>query len=781
MRGGAGASRRGREAGAAPRGVAPGGARAAATAPALRELVLVGGGHAHVQVLRAFAMRPPRGARVTVVLDRPEAVYSGMVPGFAAGDYAAHELEIDVVPLARRAGARVVLAAALRVDPEARRVELDGRPPLPYDVASLDVGSVVRGLDLPGVRNHALATRPIRAFVDQLDGALARAASAACGPLRIAVVGGGAAGVELSATLAARLRAAGAEAALTLVTDEARLLRGHGARFARAAARALAARGAAVRSGARVEAAEKGALVLEGGERIACDLALWASGAAPPPVVVASPLAKDAAGFVRVDDALRVVGAQGLFAAGDCAALDRHPWVPKAGVYAVREGPVLVANLRAALAGGALRRYRPQRDFLALLNLGERRALGGKWGAVASGRAVWRLKDAIDRRFVARFRVLERRPPPGGADSLAETRRSFAKRRRPFADDLRDAGGGMGGDAAMACGGCAAKLAAPSLARALARLGPAPEDQSVVVGLAQADDAAAVALPGGGVLLATVDGFRPFTDDPYLVGRAAAVNALSDVYAKGGRPRHALALVTVPDADEARGEETLVQALAGVRAALDPLGVSLVGGHTTTGPELFVGLAVTGAPPDGAAPLPLAGLRPGDALVLTKPLGTGVVFAADARARAPGAALQAAIASALRPNDEAARVAREAGARACTDVSGFGLAGHLAVLLRTSGVAARVELDALPVLPGVRALLAEGVRSTSHAQNAALDPAVELAPAAPDHPLRDLVFDPQTSGGLVFGVDPARADAVLRALPGAARIGEVRARRAAAG
>ncbi|HEU4429482.1 MAG TPA: bifunctional NADH dehydrogenase FAD-containing subunit/selenide, water dikinase SelD, partial [Myxococcota bacterium] len=141
----------------------------------IRELVLVGGGHAHVQVLRRWAMAPLAGVRLTVVLDRAEAVYSGMVPGFVAGDYTAAECEIDVVPLARRAGARVILEAASELDAHARRIGFAERPALAYDVASLDVGSGVRGLELPGVAEHALATRPIRDFVDRLDAALARA------------------------------------------------------------------------------------------------------------------------------------------------------------------------------------------------------------------------------------------------------------------------------------------------------------------------------------------------------------------------------------------------------------------------------------------------------------------------------------------------------------------------------------------------------------------------------------------------------------------------------
>src|SRR5262245_32295590 len=140
------------------------------TGPKPRDLVLVGGGHAHVQVLRRFAMDPPPGARVTVVVDTPVAVYSGMVPGLAAGQYRRHELEIDVVPLARRAGARVIVARMLGIDAGARRLTLEGRAPIAYDLASLDIGSTVAGLDLPGVRAHAVPTRPIGLFVERLDG-----------------------------------------------------------------------------------------------------------------------------------------------------------------------------------------------------------------------------------------------------------------------------------------------------------------------------------------------------------------------------------------------------------------------------------------------------------------------------------------------------------------------------------------------------------------------------------------------------------------------------------
>jgi selenide, water dikinase len=284
----------------------------------------------------------------------------------------------------------------------------------------------------------------------------------------------------------------------------------------------------------------------------------------------------------------------------------------------------------------------------------------------------------------------------------------------------------------------------------------------------------------GDLLLGTLDAFRAFTDDPWLVGRVAAVNAASDVFAKGGRPRHALALVTVPDEDPARAEETLTQVLGGVRAALDPLGVALLGGHSTRGPELFVGLAVLGEPPAAGADalLRLGGARPGDRLLLSKALGTGVVLAADMQGRAAGAWLLACFASLVRSNQRAAAVALARGAHAATDVSGFGLAGHLGALVRASGASARVRAGALPALPGALALLRAGVRSSFHAQNARAREALHTAPGAAAHPAFELLFDPQTSGGLLLSVPAQRADETLAALRSAgdteaAAIGEV--------
>ncbi len=720
--------------------------RDAARPGRIRTVVLVGGGHAHVQLLRRWAMDPPPDARLVVVLDRPVAVYSGMVPGCVAGDYRLPELEIDVVPLARRAGASVILSAAKDLDPVKRELALTGRPAIRFDVVSLDVGSTVRELGLPGVAEHALATRPIGHFVHEVDervAALTRLGRA----VRVLIVGGGAAGCEIAFGLEARLRGAGVGAHVTIATSEPELLAGSAPRVRRRIAREAGERGLTVHPGTRIERVERDAALTTRGERLAADLIVWATGAAPigfPQADSPAPLARDREGFIAIRNTLQTVDFEHVFAVGDCARLVDHPWVPRAGVYAVRQGPILDFNLRALLSCEALRRYRPQRDFLSLLNLGDGRALGAKWGVAATGRGVFRLKDRIDRGFVARFQVLE----ADAAKGAEAARMSGAMAE------------------AMPCGGCAAKLPAAVLEAALGRLAPAWPDDSVVIGVAERDDVAVTRTPEGRLALHNIDAIRAFCDDPWLVARVAACNATSDLFAKGGHPRHAQALIGLPEADAERSEEMLHQALCGLRETLDGLSVTLLGGHTMSSEALSIGLAVTGDGPEAGELLRQRGAKPGDELWLTRPLGTGVVLAADMRGLARGEWVEAAHAAMLRTHAAGSRLIREAGATSATDVTGFGLAGHLLNLLRPAGLTARLDRRAIPLLPGARELFLLGLRSTAHAPNRAAFLASVRGASEFDGAW---LFDPQTSGGLLFSLPPAAGPRLAEAF---ARAGE---------
>ena len=712
-----------------------------------RDLVLVGGGHAHALALRMLAMQPVAGVQVTLVSPASHSPYSGMLPGLIAGHYRFEETHIDLARLCQWAGARFITAEVSGLDPRSRSLTLPGRPPLAYDVLSLDIGSRPELDSVPGAREHAVPVKPVADLWQrwqELEASLPGRPGP--GPLRLALVGGGAGSVELALAMARRLR--GRALQLTLFCGAADILQGYNSLAREAVRRALVDAGVALHCGNRVASVSAGSLELDDGRTAPFDSLFWCTGAAAAPWLADSGLDTVEGGFLAVRDTLQSVADDTVFAAGDIATQLAHPR-PKAGVYAVRQAPVLAANLRNYLLGRPLRKHRPQRRFLSLLSLGEQRATADRGPFTATGDWVWRWKDRIDRRFMARFEELPEAMPVAAADSLPEA---------------------LAAEAQAPCGGCGAKVGGDSLAAALAGLrllypGLCPTADS-------ADDAAVLAVPAGGIQLQSLDILRGLVSDPWIMGRIAANHALSDLYASGGRPLFALAAATLPFSSPALQQRELLQLLAGALAEFEQVGCRLVGGHSLQGSELALGFAVSGEPVVAGRLLPKRGLQPGDQLLLTKPLGTGTLFAAHMQLRADGRDLSAAADMMLQSNYAAARLALQLGATAATDVTGFGLWGHLLEMLQP-GQYAELWLDALPALSGALTSLAAGIRSSMHPANARLADYT----SAPD-PRRDLLFDPQTSGGLLLGVAREQSDLLQQALrdagyASAAVIGEV--------
>ncbi|MEQ8493498.1 MAG: selenide, water dikinase SelD, partial [Gammaproteobacteria bacterium] len=503
----------------------------------------------------------------------------------------------------------------------------------------------------------------------------------------------------------------------------------------RSARAALAAAGITLTAGFAVSAVERGAVIAADGRRIALDEILWVTQAAAPAWPREAGLACDGDGFIRVDACLRSVSAPDVFAAGDVAAVEPHPR-PKAGVFAVRQGPPLADNLRRAARDEALRPFTPQRQFLSLVSTGGRHAIASRGPFALAGNWLWRWKDHIDRRFMRRYAELPA---------------------------MTEAGGDGPGEDAMRCGGCGAKVGAEVLHAALAACAPLARED-VVIGLAEPDDAAVVSLPPGHLAVHTVDGFRSFIDDPWMLGRVAANHALNDVYAMGATPQTALAMVTLPFADHARMHDDLVQLLAGAGGVLAAAGVALVGGHTGEGAELGIGFAVNGHVAPGRL-VRKRGAITGDRLVLTRPLGSGVLFAAAMRGRARARWIDDALATMCQSQADAADCLVAHGAHAMTDVTGFGLVGHLLELL--DGRAATLALDRLPLYAGAEQLAAQAVRSTLHAENRRAHRHVEMRHGAALATRFELAFDPQTAGGLLATLPAARADTCVEALQAA--------------
>lgn len=358
----------------------------------MKRLLLLGGGHVHLQVMRAFAGEPVPSAELTLVTPYPTLTYSGMVPGHVAGHYSLEQCCVPLAPMAERAGVRLLQGAATAIDLAQRRVSFaDGRS-LPYDVLSLDIGATVDRDAIPGAREHGLFVRPMEAFT-ALWGRMAELGRGRS--LCVVVVGGGAAGVELAMSIH---HALGERSHVSLVTGGGVPLASHPPSAQRRALRALKRRNVTVLEDicAEISAAH---VLLGRGTRVACDAAVLALGTAAPPWLRDSGLALDEQGFIATGPTLQSGSHPDVFAAGDVATRSDAPR-PKSGVYALRAGAPLALNLRRFLAGGELVPYHPQARALNLLACGERYAIASWGGWSAEGAWVWRWKDRIDRGFV---------------------------------------------------------------------------------------------------------------------------------------------------------------------------------------------------------------------------------------------------------------------------------------------------------------------------------------------------------------------------------------------
>ena len=381
------------------------------TGPILRDLVLVGGGHSHVAVLKAFGMQALPGLRITLVCTDAHTPYSGMLPGYVAGHYSYDEVHLDLVRLCVYAGARFVRAQLTGIDREARQVLLHGRPPLDYDLLAINTGSTPQLAQVQGAAEHAIAVKPIAAFNARWLQLLANV-RAGQGPRRIAVVGAGAGGVELLLAMQYRLgnecKVLGLPAPqFSLFSAAPEILPTHSAGVRARFMHTLQARGVQVHGGARVQAVSATGVQLLRAvppalEQVDADAVFWVTQAAGGSWLASSGLALDADGCVRVNAFLQSQTDTRIFASGDVAAFGPRS-LEKAGVFAVRMGMPLARNLRHALCGLPFKPYRPQKHWLALISTGDRYAVASRGGLGFAGAWVWRWKDRIDRRFMQRF------------------------------------------------------------------------------------------------------------------------------------------------------------------------------------------------------------------------------------------------------------------------------------------------------------------------------------------------------------------------------------------
>ncbi len=707
-----------------------------------QDVVLLGVGHTNAHILRMWRMQPMADAQLTCISDFSVATYSGMLPGVLAGQYPPERMQIDLVRLCAAAGVRLITEEVTGLDPVQRQVLFTERPPLPFDVVSIGIGSVPRmeGIDVEG--GTLVPIKPMQTFIDRLAKRLeCWQQQRTSEELRVVVVGGGAGGVEITFCLPDTIRRMTADVAcrFALIHSGESLVPGSLETTHRRVAGELESRGVELHLQSKVQRVAPDHVELDNGHSIPADVVIWATGAAPPPLLsnLNLPIGDD--GFLLTRPTLKTTADAPVFVVGDTGTRDQDP-TPKAGVYAVRQGPVLWENIHRQLNSDALREYQPQRGFLKLLNTGDNRAIAEyKRFSFHNGWA-WKLKDWIDGQFMDKYQDYEPMAMSGPPDPQS-------------AQDVVPQ---------MRCGGCGGKIGGQILSRVLARL-DIPHREEIVLGLDSPDDAAVIRAPQSGQIVVTTDFFTAPLNDPYLVGRIAALNAASDAFAMGAKPVAALAIVSLPEGSRRQQEETLFQLLAGGLDEFRPMGATLAGGHTIEGEQLMIGYTIFAEPLSDQFSA-MSNLKPGDALLLTKPLGTGVLLAAHMQGDCRAESMNALRATMLASNEQPARVAIETGVRAMTDVTGFGLAGHLLEMLRASNVAAEVDPDTIPLLPGVTELLAEGVESTLAPANRDVQCDILCSTEFQRTSQFATLFDPQTSGGLLIGVPSEQSQLLIRRL-----------------
>ena len=692
------------------------------------DLVLVGGGHANIQVLKSFAMKPIRGLRISLISDVAYAPYSGMLPGLLAGWYDFDQVHFDLRKLCQQSGARFVLSSVNNIDSKTRTLFFADRSPLQYDIASINIGIAPKPLSFDGEeRENFFPLKPIKSLLGRWKGFLSELDSRR-GDIAVAVIGGGAAGFEISNILARLLQRRKLDAKVSLLTRDSVLLKGHSPRAQRQALSLLQKNAVEVIFNQEVAGFDGQTLQLGEGSR-PFDFVFCATDAAAPAWLKNSDLPLSEDGFIKTLDDLSVADRPDLFAAGDCIHFASSR-LPKAGVYAVRQGPTLAKNLRRRLFRQKTCKYRPQKTALALLIAGDRRVLASKGAFSLSSEAFWRWKDHIDRKFMERFQSVA--SMSGRSSREAITRDGYIEN---------------------TCGGCGAKVAPHLLAETLKKL--KAQGRFLLSDDLGKDDCSVHAAPSKKFLTANLDAFRSFVDAPYVFGQVAVEHALNDIYAMAAQPTSAQLLVTLEKMHPMLAQRDFEALMSGVLSRLTAEGVTLSGGHTLEGDSLSIGISALG---ETDSPISKKISSENAVLIHTKKVGTGAILKAHMLGQARGAWVDEVLASMLVNQSKAAEIFANHGTTAMTDVTGFGLLGHLVEMIQDTGFSVKIDVGAVQSFDGFAFCSEDHETVLAHANREFCQPYLE------SNPLPKAFFDPQTSGGLLAAIPRENSDACLNEL-----------------
>ncbi len=706
-------------------------------APVYKDVVLVGGGHSHALLIRQWAMQPLPGVRMTLISENTLTPYSGMLPGLLAGHYTHEETHLDLTTLCHWAGVRFIETRMQAIDLQNKTLKLNDRPSIEFDLLLLDTGSTP-DLSVPGAAKFATPVKPVSALFNrwqQLNENIERSKQT-----HLAVVGSGAGGFEI--TMALR-HALPQSVTLHWVMRGERALGGRPDKVGELAIQAAHDAGVVVQHNFDVTQVTTDQLIAANGTTLEIDEVLWCTAAAAPAWARESGIDVCKRGFVATNAHLQSVSHSFVFATGDIGTQVETP-SDKAGVYAVRQAPVLYENVRRYFLDKPLKSYKPQKTFLSLMALGKKSAIANRGSITLKSNWLWRLKDHIDQKFMRQFRDLS---PMKGSQQVFRVPTAVS--------------GKSSADEPMRCKGCGSKVAESVLHTVLSQLKVVERDD-IDSGLNQLDDAAVFSMDNTR-WVQSIDQISAIVDDPYVFGKIAAAHALSDVVTQTLDIHSAQAVVTMPYGGDDITRRDLSQLLAGALEVFNAESCALVGGHTAEGSDTLLGFVVNGKLDANSQVATGESLQTGDAVILCKALGAGIIMAGHGLHKSQGEDVQAAITQMQQSNRSAANIFRDHAARRVTDVTGFGLLAHMHSLLADESVGASIEMGSIPLLDGTKALALQGVRSSLFDANSHV---LKLYAGADQlsQANQSILCDPQTGGGLLGIVPADKADQAVAML-----------------
>ncbi|WP_166425468.1 selenide, water dikinase SelD [Paraglaciecola sp. 20A4] len=699
------------------------------------DLVFIGGGHTHVLVLRMLAMKPIPNVRLTLISDTRLTPYSGMLPGFISGHYSKAQTHIDLNKLAQAANVRFIHGRVTGLDVDLKRIHIHNHPDIEYDKVSINVGSTPN-LTVPGAKEFAVGVKPVSQLTATWAHLLAHDYQGKTP--HWAVVGAGAAGVEIALAIAHRFAQQQKPIQLSLVQSGSELLSNYQRGVQKAVLKALKRNNVTLVNHFRVAKVEQQQLVADDNQVLAIDKSIWCTPATAPTWPKKAGLATDELGFIEVNEYLQSTSHPDVFAAGDVASMTYSPR-PKAGVYAVRSAPFLEKNLRAALQHTKFTKTKLQTSFLSLISLGNRTATGQKMGFSFSGGWVWKWKGHIDLTFMDLF-----------------------QKHLPYMhNDMEEP---------MQCAGCGSKLGPQMLQESLKDL-PIYKQDNFPHHLVKTEDAAVAIVNKEQSVYQSIDGFRAFTDDLYRLGIVTTHHAVNDLYAMGIQPTSAQVWANICFAHPRLSKRDFQQLMSGITEALIHHETTLVGGHSTQGKETHLAMVVNG---QQHHIWPKNNLKAGDYLLLNRPLGSGVILAADMQRKAEAEIVDGLWAHLLTSNRNFFTAVQNHEVHSATDVSGFGLIGHCLEMVEGSDLQINIDSRNVPLLPGVLDLSQVGIASSLLPQLLPLKNRCMVSENAQSQ-IIDLLLDPQTNGGLLVSVSPEVAEQLL-VIDGVVKVGHVTCR-----